>query len=116
MDDTAQQQVAQPQDGVAQQAGVGDPAAMPNLSDLAGMTPPPPAPVPQGDMQAQPQTASDGGMAQVADTAPASAQGAHAGGDLTQDDYSYAEDILDEILDSLDRIEAKVEAIEKKLG
>lgn len=30
------------------------------------------------------------------------------------DDYSYAEDILSEILDSLDRIEAKLEAIEKK--
>ncbi|HXS14746.1 MAG TPA: hypothetical protein VN711_01340 [Candidatus Saccharimonadales bacterium] len=34
----------------------------------------------------------------------------------SQDDYSYAEDILDEILDSLDRIEAKLEALEKKVG
>lgn len=32
------------------------------------------------------------------------------------DDYSYAEDLLDEILDSLDRIESKLEAIEKKVG
>ena len=33
-----------------------------------------------------------------------------------EDDYAYAEDLLDEILDSLDRIEAKLEAIEKKVG
>lgn len=37
-------------------------------------------------------------------------------GNTEADDYAYAEDLLDEILDSLDRIEAKLEAIEKKMG
>lgn len=68
---------------------------MSSLNDVAGMTPPPPAPV----MPSEPAMA-----------APAAATQAPA------DDYTYAEDVLNEILDSLDRIEVKLEAMEKKMG
>lgn len=103
MDDTTQQAAAPVQDVTLPTPGDG--AATPNLSDLAGMTPPP-APV---------APAMDTANASM-DVPNAQPAGDPAGSNLTQDDYSYAEDVLDEILDSLDRIEAKVEAIEKKLG
>ncbi len=90
MDDT--QQTAQPATD-NQQSMQQD--SMSSLSDVAGMTPPPPAPV-------MPSTAGPVQAGEVASEA--------------KDDYSYAEDVLNEILDSLDRIEVKLEAMEKKMG
>lgn len=55
----------------------------------------------------------NGGMSQPVDTMATHVPSRQQG---EADDYSYAEDLLDEILDSLDRIEAKLEAIEKKVG
>lgn len=105
MDDTTQQSASVPQDTMTQ-TPTGDGTAMPNLSDLAGMTPPPAPVAPSMD------GATDAISTQQSEASPAET----GTQELTKDDYSYAEDILDEILDSLDRIEAKVEAIEKKLG
>lgn len=98
--DDVQQPTAQP--------AVNAPAAdttMSSMDDVAGMTPPPPAPVMPEPTVSTPEN----------DDMPATAKpAAPAEGD--QDDYSYAEDVLNEILDSLDRIEAKLEAMEKKQG
>ena len=97
MDDNTQQQAT---------PAVNAPAAdttMSSMNDVAGMTPPPPAPVMPTDMPAAP-----------AMSAPAGSTSAQAVPAEGEDDYSYAEDVLNEILDSLDRIEAKLEALEKK--
>lgn len=73
--------------------------AVSSMNDVVGMTPPSPAPVmPE---PAMPTTAMPG----AANVAPAE-----------DEDYSAAEDVLNEILDSLDRLEAKLDAIEKKMG
>lgn len=91
MDDTQQSQqptTSAPADSIS------------SMGDVAGMTPPP-APV-MPDTTA-PVTAPE--PMPAAPSAPAAGE-----------DYSYAEDVLNEILDSLDRMEAKLEAIEKKLG
>lgn len=107
MDDTNQQNPTDMTGPAPVPQSVTDPMAQASsLSDLAGMAPvPAPAPVP-------PMEPAAGTMGQDVpmQTVPA------AMNEPSKDDYSYAEDILDEILDSLDRIEAKVEAIEKKLG
>src|SRR5258708_6731477 len=107
MDDT--QQTAQPQDMTAPSTD-----GLNSMNDVAGMTPPP-APV-----QMDPATPA---MPEPAVDQPAAAmpsepmqQATPAAGEGTQDDYSYAEDVLNEILDGLDRIEAKLEAMEKKMG
>lgn len=77
-----------------------------SMSDVAGMTPPP-APV-------MPEVTAMPAMAEPAAPAPAMEEpAAPVGG---EEDFSYAEDVLNEILDSLDRIEAKLEAMEKKMG
>ncbi len=115
-----------------------------SMGDLAGMTPPP-AP-PMQDMSAQaPVTMPEPAPVQTMDAStmnagmPSSPMGmpqqaqpvadmntfsspmhqtpaSVPAGQTEADDYAYAEDLLDEILDSLDRIEAKLEAIEKKMG
>jgi len=95
MDDTLQ----------TQQPTTGAPVdTIASMGDVAGMTPPPPAPV-------MPDTTTP-----PAALEPTPAPSAVAEGDKAEDDYSYAEDVLNEILDSLDRLEAKLETIEKKLG
>lgn len=98
MDDTTQTQ--QPSVSPA-----GD--AISNMNDVAGMTPPPAPVMPATDQAASAAPSMPAANPMSAPTAPA------AEGD---EDYSYAEDVLNEILDGLDRIEAKLEAIEKKLG
>lgn len=80
---------------------------------------PDPAPVmPDMSMSAQSQPMQQGdfslGMSGQSMANPLSAPGASQ--PETDNEYAYAEDLLDEILDSLDRIEAKLEAIEKKVG
>lgn len=94
MDDT--QQTAQPTD-------VNTDVAMPSsMSDVAaGMTPPPAPVMPEPDS-----------MPMAAAPEPSVAMSASSG----EEDYASAEDVLNEILDSLDRIEAKLEAMEKKMG
>lgn len=82
---------------------------MSSMSDVAGMTPPPPAPVMPTDMPAAP-AMPEPAMPEASEPAV----NAPAAGEEGQEDYSYAEDVLNEILDSLDRIEAKLEAMEKK--
>ena len=95
MDDTQQ----------TQQPTTSAPAdTMSSMGDVAGMTPPP-APV-------MPDTTVSAPAPQPMPVAPS----APAEGETAGEDYSYAEDVLNEILDSLDRMEAKLEAIEKKLG
>lgn len=95
MDDT--QSTQQPMQDPAQ-AAQPDGASM---GDIASMTPPPAPVMPEA-------------------TAPANDTPAPAAGDMPKtegaDDYASAEDILNEILDSLDRIEAKLDAMEKKMG
>ena len=96
MDDTQQ----------TQQPTTSAPAdTMSSMGDVAGMTPPPPAPV-MPDVTTAAPTAPDPMPDAPSAAAPAAGE----------EDYSYAEDVLNEILDSLDRMESKLEAIEKKLG
>lgn len=117
MDDTTQQSNSMPSDPT-QAAQPMDTTNMNSMSDVAGMTPPPapigeaqsePAPV-EPEMpsmpSADPVTANP--MPSPVDPMDKSAAGEN------KDDYSYAEDILNEILDSLDRIEAKLDSMEKK--
>lgn len=109
MDDNTQ--VQQPTDQVSDQPVVTDPAVS-SMNDVAGMTPPP-APVmpdPAVDPLASMSDAAVVAPSMDAPTADASAPAEGA------DDYSYAEDVLNEILDSLDRIEAKLDGMEKKMG
>ncbi len=82
--DDTQQQAAQPTDVTAASMG-----------DVAGMTPPPAPVMPEPSVPA----------------AGAEATPAPTGG---EEELQYAEDILNEILDSLDRIEARLDALEKK--
>ncbi|HYK08499.1 MAG TPA: hypothetical protein VEW42_03310 [Candidatus Eisenbacteria bacterium] len=116
MDDNTQ--VQQPTD-----QAVADPAVS-SMNDVAGMTPPPapvmPDPVanvadaaPTADAMAS-MSAPDPVAPAPSMDMPASNAANPAGEKAADDDYSYAEDVLNEILDSLDRIEAKLEAIEKK--
>lgn len=79
--------------------------AVSSMSDVAGMTPPP-APV-MPDMTSQTPSAP----APMNDPMPAAN---NAPAENADDDYAAAEDVLNEILDSLDRIEAKLDAMEKK--
>lgn len=81
---------------------------MASMSDVAGMTPPMPAPVmPEPTVPAMnPAPMSQPPVAPTDMPGAAPSEGA--------EDYSYAEDVLNEILDSLDRIEAKLDAMEKK--
>jgi len=101
MDDTQQQ---------SQQPTVAD-TVMSSMTDVAGMTPPPAPVMPATDPVAVAPTDPTMVAPNATPTAPMGDPAA-AG----SEDYSYAEDILNEILDSLDRIEAKLEAIEKKNG
>lgn len=101
MDDTQTQQ-ATPTDPM-QSAAQPDAA---NMGDIASMTPPPAPVMPEATAPAEPAAPT---MDMPTDPMPAKAEGA-------SDDYASAEDILNEILDSLDRIEAKLDAMEKKMG
>lgn len=99
-------------------------APAPVQAEPAPVMPAPMQPEPAMDMNSispsapsspMPDASAGVGMPQQSfgSTIPVSGSG---GQQSEADDYSYAEDLLDEILDSLDRIEAKLEAIEKKVG
>lgn len=103
MDDTQNQQ---PTDQPAAPRAPAD--TMSSMNDVAGMTPPPAPVMPDTAAPAMP---ADNPM--PADSA-SSQQANPADAEQAGDDYSYAEDVLNEILDSLDRIEAKLDAMEKK--
>lgn len=104
-----------------------------SMGDIAGMTPPPmpapaliqPEPVPVMDTNSMNPSVPSSPMNDMGTAMGASQPlvamnnmpvSAPLGKTGEADDYAYAEDLLDEILDSLDRIEAKLEAIEKKVG
>jgi len=114
MDDTTTQQ---PNDMQNQQMPT-------NMSDMASMTPPMPAPTEQapgtdmsmnqGMQAAQQMEPSMPAVPAPVDPAAMQTPGVSITSEEGKDDYTYAEDILNEILDSLDRIEAKIDGLEKK--
>lgn len=99
------------------------PGAIPGMSDMgAAVTPAPTMPEPAPVMPSAQPMAPTAPMSDMGVSPSAPMQDMPTGEPMhhekpeDMDDYTYAEDLLDEILDSLDRIEAKLEAIEKKVG
>lgn len=113
MDDNTQQ-VQQPTVDPVVPAAID---SMSSMNDVAGMTPPPAPVMPESNSAAaEPVAPMDMPAAPVMDMPKDPMPAAKPTTGDGESDYSYAEDVLNEILDALDRIEAKLEAMGKKQG